>query len=99
MIYVKLKDVLHIVDTVSSDKGIRKKCKAIRKRLKELPAKDVEKVVRCKDCDFGKSDDESGVVLCSCRNAPWDNKYVDYFAMSPFDYCSFGVRKEGVKNE
>ena len=41
MIYVKLKDVLHIVDTVSSDEGIRRKCKAIRKRLKELLTEDV----------------------------------------------------------
>lgn len=37
MAYVELKKVLRIVDTVSSDEGIKKKYKAIRKRLKELP--------------------------------------------------------------
>ena len=42
--YIELKKALHIVDTVSSDEGIKKKCKAIRKRLKELPTEDVEKV-------------------------------------------------------
>lgn len=40
MKYVELKKALHIVDTVSSDEGIRRKCKAIRKRLKELPVVD-----------------------------------------------------------
>ncbi len=39
--YIKLNDALHIVDVISSDEGIRKKCKAIRKRLKELPGEDV----------------------------------------------------------
>lgn len=41
--YIELKKALHIVDTVSSDEGIRKKCKAIRKRLKELPTKNIGK--------------------------------------------------------
>lgn len=61
---------------------------------------DVAEVVRCKDCAFGRTDDEDeyGSVMCFCRNAPWDNKFVDYFTMSPLDYCSYGKRKEGVNN-
>ncbi len=57
---------------------------------------DMVEVVRCKDCAFGK-DDEFGMVLCFCRNAPWDNKYVDYFTMPPLAYCSYGKRKEGAE--
>lgn len=45
MEYIKLKDVLHIVNTVSSDEGIRKKCKAIRKRLKELPVLNIKAII------------------------------------------------------
>ena len=58
---------------------------------------DVVEVVKCKECAFGKYD-EFGMVLCFCRNVPWDNKYIDYFVMSPFDYCSYGKMKEGVKS-
>lgn len=42
--YKELKDVLHIIDLVMSDEGIKHKGKAIRKRLKGLPTEDVEKV-------------------------------------------------------
>lgn len=86
MIYVKLKDVLSILDTVSSDEGIRRKCKAIRKRLKELPTEDVEKVVRCKDCINSRQYDK---FSCFC----------DYFAenVSLSGFCSYGERKEGAE--
>lgn len=79
------------------DKGIDE---AIR-LLKNQPAADVAEVVRCKDCAFGRTDDEdeSGSVMCFCRNAPWDNKYVDYFTMSPLDYCSYGKRKTVIPEE
>ena len=35
--YIKLKDVLHILDVVITDDSIKHTGKAIRKRLKELP--------------------------------------------------------------
>lgn len=63
------------------------------------PTADVVEVVRCKDCTFGKVDAEFDSVMCFCRNAPWDNKYVDYFVMSPLDYCSYGKKKEGAEND
>lgn len=66
--------------------------------IMNAPAADVVEVVRCKDCVFGKVDAEFDSVMCFCRNAPWDNKYVDYFVMSPLDYCSYGKRKEGADN-
>lgn len=68
------------------------------KELEAAPNEDEVKVVRCKDCAFGRTDDEFGFVMCFCRNAPWDNKYVDYFTMSPLDYCSYGKKKEGAEN-
>lgn len=37
-VYVKLEKVMHIIDLVMSDPTIKHKGKAIRKRLKELPA-------------------------------------------------------------
>lgn len=61
----------------------------------EAPTADVVEVVRCKDCSFGEVDAEFDSVMCFCRNAPWDNKYIDYFTMSPNDYCSYGKRKGG----
>ena len=44
MKYIKLKDALHIIDLVAEDNTIRRTCRAIRKRLKELPTEDVEKI-------------------------------------------------------
>ncbi len=41
MKYYREKDILHILYLVMSDEGIRRKGKTIRKRLKELPALDV----------------------------------------------------------
>ena len=86
MSYIELEDALHAVDTVSSDKGIRRKCKAIRKRLKELPTEDVEKVVRCKDCIQRKY---HGFGQYYCQ------RYL--FKCKENDYCSYGERKEGAE--
>lgn len=41
--YIKLKDALHIINLIASDENIKHKCKAIRKRLKELPTVEVRK--------------------------------------------------------
>lgn len=94
MIYVKLKDVLSILDTVSSDEGIKRKCKAIRKRLKELPEEDVEKVVYCKDCKH--------LYCCSavnrrffCRHHLGLKGCLNPIEENPF--CSYGKRKEGAE--
>lgn len=84
--YTKLKDVLHIVDIVTSDEGIKKKCKAIRKRLKELPGEDVEKVVRCKDCIQRKY---------HCFGQYYCQRYL--FKCKDNDFCSYGIRIEGAE--
>ena len=82
MQYVKLKKVFHIVDVISSDEGIRKKCKAIRKRLKELPEADVVEVVRCKECT------EWDEIEGECSH---------WYGMRENCFCSYGKRKEGAE--
>lgn len=95
MLHVELKDVLHIVDLVMSDEGIKHKGKAIRKRLKELPTEDVEKVVRCNNCIFGRVDTEGfGYVKCLSRDTPW-HRYKEEFSMPPYHFCGYGEKKEG----
>ena len=39
--YIKRKSILHIIDLVMKDENIKRKGKAIRKRLKDLPGADV----------------------------------------------------------
>ena len=83
MPHVELKDVVHIVDLVMSDEGIKHKGKAIRKRLKELPGEDAEKVVRCKECrSYNKRYGE-----CT--------RYGAHLGENGF--CSSGIREEGAE--
>jgi hypothetical protein len=83
--YYKDKDVLHILDIVMSDDSIKHKGKAIRKRLKELPGEDVEKVVYCKDCEY------YSVSHLACLY-PYHNGDIGING-----FCSYGVRKEGAE--
>lgn len=46
MEYIKLKQALHVLDIVMSDKSIKRKGKAIRKRLKELPTVSLEDLLK-----------------------------------------------------
>lgn len=86
---VNLEKVMHIIDLVMSDDKIKHKGKAIRNRLKELPTEDVEKVVRCKDCELFVNNEKAFVTYCKreCKNL-----YVN-----PNDFCSCGRRKEGAE--
>ena len=95
--YIKLKTVLHIIDLVMSDCEIKHKGKAIRKRLKELPGEDVEKVVRCKDCAFAEVNggDCHGVITITSRNYVLELNETRYV---PLDFCSYGKRKEGAQS-
>ncbi len=47
--YIKLKDVLHILDLVITDDSIKHTGKAIRKRLKELPVEASPKWISVKE--------------------------------------------------
>lgn len=85
MPHIELEDALHAVDIVTADKGIRRKCKAIRKRLKALPTEDVEKVVRCKDCEYYSASHLSCLY-------PYHNGDIGING-----FCSYGKRKEGAE--
>ena len=88
--YVKLKDVLRIVDTVSSDEGIRKKCKAIRKRLKELPKYIRAEPLWCQDCEHFINVDMGGEGECGI------DKHHTWYACA---VCrNFEFKKEGAEN-
>ncbi len=93
--YIKLKTVLHIVDLVMSDCEIKHKGKAIRKRLKELPGEDVEKVVRCKDCEYCDIGYPKKDIGKEAEIGYFCELYRDY--KKPTDFCSYGVRKEGAE--
>ena len=84
--YVKVEDVFRILDLVITDDNIKHTGKAIRKRVKELPGEDVEKVVRCKDCIQRKY---------HCFGQYYCQRYL--FKCKENDYCSYGVRKEGAE--
>ena len=90
MEYIKLKDALHIIDLVAEDNTIRRTCKAIRKRLKELPAVDAVEVVRCKGCRLATED----ILLEGCYICRMTDRITE-----ADHYCDYGVRKEGAGNE
>ena len=89
--YIKVKSVLRIIDIVMQDENIKKKGKAIRKRLKELPAVDVEKVVRCKEC-------KNRYVPYRCALWYATSNETEYFIERGDDFsCSYGRKKEGAE--
>lgn len=59
-------------------------------RDKELPSADVQQVVRCKDCKFGRYDIGDRGMYCGRKNVQLDT-YED-------DFCSFGERKDGEQD-
>ena len=85
--YVELEKALRIVDTVSSDEGIRKKCKAIRRRLKEL---EVVEVVCCKECKQWQRN-------VGLKVSPNGHCFYHGIETNGLDYCSYGEKKEGAK--
>ena len=99
--YVNVEDVFRTIDLVISDDSIKHTGKAIRKRLKELPTEDVEKVVRCKDCKHSRiCVDNGGVIMCILDSEKDEETDIDYGFLSFHSenhYCSFGKRKEGAE--
>ena len=54
-----------------------------------------DEVVRCKDCIFGKYDDDLNMILCKRIYNLSDGEYV-YNDLN--DFCSYGERKDGNGN-
>ena len=102
--HVELKDVLHIVDTVSSDKGIRRKCKAIRKRLKELPVVEMKHGKWKLDSEvhrmFDDVDEDFYIECPFCNRRYWipfeleEEKMLEY-AEKEYPYCHCGAKLDG----
>lgn len=57
----------------------------------KLPTADVQEVVRCKDCIFGKYDDDLNMILCKRIYNLSDGEYV-YNDLN--DFCSYGAKMD-----
>lgn len=93
--YIKRKSALHILDLVMSDPSIKHKGKAIRRRLKELPAEDVAEVKHGKWLEFEEGFLEN-IYQCSvCK------KYFVFIEGTPeenlWKYCPNCVAKMDLK--
>lgn len=56
--------------------------------IKNAPKADVVEVVRCKDCEYYLDDTK----YCKLKNVGYCE--LDDVVKAPFDYCSYGERKE-----
>ena len=66
--------------------------------ISNIPAADVVEVVRCKDCKHNVANWEHDELDV----ADYTDIVCDYFmtdGMTATDYCSYGVRKDGAKND
>ena len=64
---------------------------AAAKLLDTVPAADVQEVVRCKDCIFGKYDDDLNMILCK-RIYNLSNGEDIYNDLN--DFCSYGAKMD-----
>lgn len=65
--------------------------------IERLPAADVVKVVRCKDCEFSRelTKTEKKIWLDECRACESPEASQDgYMIVFPEHFCSYGMRKE-----
>ena len=73
------------------ESAIKSYCKAVLNKVKELPAIDVEEVVRCKDCKYFypfEYIEQQG--MCEHRSGLNGTDY----CVSEDDFCSYGERKD-----
>ena len=57
--------------------------------INEQPTADVVEVVRCKDCEMARETEDERYLFCM--------QFADTVGFRAF--CSYGVKKEGAKNE
>lgn len=60
--------------------------------VNKQPTADVVEVIRCKDCQFGKYDDEEKMILCKRILNITDGEHFVYNNLD--DFCSYGERKD-----
>lgn len=71
--------------------------------IKELPAADVDPVVRCKDCKHFKNYGKTSLLIDGKNiKAGWCHRrarYDEEYRMPPDGFCSYGERKNGGDND
>lgn len=91
-VYIKLEDALRIVEQVITSGNIKHTGKAIRKRLKELPAEDVERVKHGEWLSNAVSDE---YVCSECDGiAPVDCEKEDFYESNYCPNCGAKMDKE-----
>ena len=77
------------VDNISCYYGSSCYAEDVEEWLNELPATDVVKVVRCKDCEYYEMDECGNPYIWMSDGA--------HLYTQPDDFCSYGERKDGDK--
>ena len=68
------------------------------KRIKAIPAADVEPVVRCRDCRFAHMTYDGECKYCDCfANKDEDGELNETLYLDGDFFCAFGKRKENEK--
>lgn len=89
--YIERQAVIKIITQIICDTKVRHKGRAINRNIKQLPTADVQEVVRCKDCIFGKYDDDLNMILCKRIYNLSDGECV-YNDLN--DFCSYGAKMD-----
>lgn len=92
--YVTKDDLYRLISRIKRNPDVAddKTCHTIVNAISDMPAADVQPVVRCKDCKYRtehhyEEEGEPPYIKYGC-------KFTKY-SMSDEGFCSFGVRKEG----
>lgn len=73
---------------------LREPCGEVR-RINDIPAADVETVVRCRDCKFAYMTYDGECKYCACFGSKDEYGELDPELYLPGDFfCAFGTRKE-----
>ena len=70
---------------------------AARGLVKSAPTIDAVPVIHCKDCKFAHMTYDGMTKYCDFFSGLYDHGEAIY--LEPGSYCSYGKKKEGVKNE
>lgn len=98
--YIDVDDVLeqlfYLYDSISPNtltgNDARIKILQSYKTIENLPAADVQEVVRCKDCKmYTDNIDDPNLRKGFCDRIAWQC----YDRRNPDDFCNYGVRKRG----
>lgn len=96
-VYIKQADAVFAVQNRIEQIGMENNpyvC-SIRQAVRDVPAADVETVVRCRDCKFASMTYDGECKYCACFGSKDEYGELDPELYLPSDFfCAFGVRKE-----